>query len=481
MNPRPVLRVLGFLLVATGAGMLPAAAIAIFDGSHDLVPLLLSAGISAAVGVLLMLTTRGRTDLGVRDGFAIVTFAWLGCGLFGSLPYLLSGTCSTPVDAVFESVSGFTTTGATILPDVEAIPRGILFWRSLTQWLGGMGIVVLSVAVLPALGVGGMEMFRAEVPGPVTDRLSPRIQSTAKILWGVYVGISLVEFGLLMMGGMGIFDAACHTFTTVATGGFSTRNASLAAFDSAFLDAVVTFFMFVAGANFALHYLLVRRSVRQYRRDEEFRFYVTVSLISIVILWIVLVASGGHGILSGLRYASFQAVSIVTTTGFGTADYIAWGYLAQLVLFLLMFFGGCTGSTGGGMKHMRILVLGKNAHREMRLLIHRQALFNVKLSGRRVGDSVMLNILGFFVLYILAFVVGTLVVAGLGVGIVTSMGATAACLGNIGPGLGAVGPTSTYAGLPAAAKIVLTLLMILGRLELYTVLVLLTPMYWRRT
>jgi trk system potassium uptake protein TrkH len=267
----------------------------------------------------------------------------------------------------------------------------------------------------------------------------------------------------------------------VATGGFSTRNASIGAFDSAFIDGVVTLFMFLAGTNFALHYLLLRRHVRHYSRDEEFRFYVRVTVVAIVILAFILILRMGETPLRALRLASFQAVSIITTTGFGTADYVLWGYLAQLLLFLLMFFGGSAGSTGGGMKHMRVLLLGKNATREMRRLLHRKGVFNVKLSGRRVEDDIMLNILGFFVLYVLSFVVTTLVVAGMGVDVVTSMGAAAATLGNIGPGLGEVGPTSTYAALPSAGKILLSFCMLLGRLELYTVLVLLTPMFWRRT
>ena len=481
MNRRVVLRVLGVLLAAIGAAMLPAAVFALVDGSYDLPALLLSAGISLFTGLALVLGLRGKTDLGVRDGFAIVTFGWLGSAVFGALPYLLSGAVHGPVDALFESMSGFTTTGATVFSNVEALPRGLLFWRSTTHWLGGMGIVVLSVAILPALGVGGMQLFQAEVPGPTADRLSPRIQNTAKILWGVYVGLSALEVVLLMLGGMGAFDSVCHTFGTMATGGFSTKNASIGHYSSAYIQAVITVFMFLAGANFSLHYWLLKGRVKGYWKDEEFRFYSIVALAAIALLWLNLVLRMGENPLHGLQLASFQAVSILTTTGYGTADYLLWGFAAQILLLLLMFFGGCAGSTGGGMKHMRVLLLGKHGLRELRRLLHRHAVFRVKLSGRMVQDDVMMNVLGFFLLYVLLFAVGTLVVSALGLDLATAVGATAATLGNIGPGLGEVGPASTYSDVPAAAKGVLTVLMLLGRLELFTVLVVLTPMFWKRT
>jgi trk system potassium uptake protein TrkH len=481
MNRRSVQRVLGVLLASIGVFILPAAGFAFADRTSDLFPLLLSAGISLAVGLALLAGTRGKVDLTVKDGFAIVTFGWLACAVFGALPFLISGAIRSPVDAFFESMSGFTTTGSTILTDIEALPRGLLFWRSLTHWLGGMGIVVLSVAVLPALGVGGMQLFRAEVPGPTADRLSPRIQNTAKILWGVYVGLSAIEAGLLMFGGMSFFDALCHTFGTMATGGFSTRNASVGAFPSPFIQTVITVFMFLAGANFALHYWLLRRRFTHYWKDEEFRFYAVITVSAIALLWADLVFRLGEAPLHGLQLASFQAVSILTTTGFGTADFLLWGAAAQILLLLLMFIGGCAGSTGGGMKNMRVLLLGKHGHREIRRLIHRQAVFTVRLSGRRVSDEVMMNVLGFFLLYVLIFAVATLTVSAMGVDLTTSLGAAAATLGNIGPGLGEVGPASTYAALPAAAKAVLAGCMLLGRLELFTVLVVLTPMFWRRT
>lgn len=479
MNPRSILRVVGVVVFAIGVAMIPAAVIAGLDGTADFVPLLISAGSALAVALLLVLGTRGKTDLSIKDGFFIVSAGWVAAGVFGAVPYVLSGVAS-PIDAFFESVSGFSTTGATIFRDIESLPRGILFWRSMTHWLGGMGIVVLSVAVLPFLGVGGMQLFKAEVPGPTADRLTPRIQSTAAFLWGTYLVLTVLETGLLMAGGgMDWFESICHTFGTVATGGFSTRNASIGAFGP-YEQIVITLFMFLAGVNFSLHYWALRRRWGVYARDEEFRFYLVLALIATGFLWVSIYLNGHAGLWDGLRHSAFQAVSIMTTTGYGTADFLLWGPGAQILLFTLMFLGGCAGSTGGGMKQLRIAVLGKYGVREMKKLLHPHGIFRIKFSGKAVPDDVLLNILGFFLLYVAAFVVGALVVAATGVEAVTAIGASAACLGNIGPGLGDVGPASTYTALPGLAKGVLVFLMLLGRLELYTVLVLLTPMYWRK-
>ncbi|MFQ5599975.1 MAG: TrkH family potassium uptake protein [Candidatus Krumholzibacteriia bacterium] len=481
MNHRAVLRVLGFIAMAAGAAMLPPAGLAWLDGSADFLPLLISAGIQLVSGLVVLITTSGSVDLRIKDGFAIVTFGWLAAALFGALPYYLSGVCPNPINAFFESMSGFTTTGATIFTDIESLPRGLLLWRSLTQWLGGMGIVVLSVAVLPMLGIGGMQLFKAEVPGPTADRLSPRIQSTAKILWGVYVGMSGVETVLLLLGGMSLFDALCHTFCTVSTGGFSTRNASVGGFSSAYIDAVVTVFMFLAGANFSLHFWLLRRRVRHYMQNEEFRLYALITVVATLLIGMRLLAGLGMPPLVALRLAVFQSVSILTSTGFGTGDFLLWGFGVQIMLFAMMFCGGCAGSTGGGMKLMRVLVLAKHGIREIRKHMHPQAIFNVRLSGKLVSDDVMMRILGFFLLYMSVFILVAMAVAAMGVDTVTAFGASIATLSNIGPGLGDVGPGSTYAGIPMVAKLLLTASMLLGRLELFTVLILLTPMFWRKT
>ncbi|MBW2450920.1 MAG: TrkH family potassium uptake protein, partial [Deltaproteobacteria bacterium] len=423
---------------------------------------------------------RSERDLSVRDGFAVVTFGWTFFALFGSLPFVFSGAIPSFLDAFFETMSGFTTTGSTILTNIEAIPESLLLWRSMTQWLGGMGIIVLSLAILPMLGVGGMQLFKAEVPGPTADRLKPRIQDTAKLLWGVYVLLTSAEIILLMLGNMSFFDALNHAFTTMATGGFSTRNASVAAYDSAFIDWVITVFMFLAGINFSLHYLALRGRVLDYVRNEEFRFYVTLTLFGIVLITLFNMGSSYDSILDSLRFSAFQVVSILTTTGFGTADYELWPVLCQYLLVIGMFVGGCAGSTGGGMKVARILLLFKHAHVQVYRLIHPRAVRLVKLADRPVDKEVMQSILGFFALYMGVFVAASLIMAGTGMDLTSAGAAVIATLGNIGPGLGSVGPTDNFADVPAIGKIVLTLCMLLGRLELFTVLVLVFPTFWRK-
>lgn len=480
MNPRAVTHVVATILLALGIAMLAPAVLAWLEDEADLEALLLAAAVALGVGLLLWLRSRGDVDLHLRDGFVIVTVGWLAASLVGALPYLWTGVTESFPDAFFESVSGFTTTGASIFTNVETLPRGLLLWRSLTQWLGGMGIVVLSVAILPALSVGGMQLFKAEVPGGGADRLSPRIQSTAKILWGVYAGMSALEVALLVLCGMDLFEAVCHTFTTVSTGGFSTRNASIGAFDSAAIDAVVIVFMYLAGANFALHYWLLRGRLRHYWANEEYRLYTALTVGVIFVLWAIVALQTDTGVWLALRQAAFQTCSILTSTGFATADYLLWGALAQLLLFAAMFVGGCTGSTGGGLKVMRALVLTRVGMRELRKQLHPQAIFNVRLSGKLVPEDVVLKILGFFMFYVSIFLLVALGVAATGVEPMTAFGASIASLSNIGPGFGQVGPASNYAGLPAVAKLLLSGAMLLGRLELFTVLVLFLPMFWRR-
>ena len=482
MNNRAILRVLGFIIIAVGLAMLPAAILSIFqDHPIEQTALFVSAAVPILIGLVVLLLTRGESvDLKIKDGFAVTTFGWLAAGLFGGLPYLLSGTC-TPVDAFFESLSGFTTTGATIFDDIESLPKGLLLWRSLTQWLGGMGIVVLSVAILPALGVGGMQLFKAEVPGPTADRLSPRIQDTAKILWGVYFGLTAIEAVLLLLGGMTPFEAVCHAFTTLSTGGFSTRNASIGGFESTYIDAVITLFMFIAGANFSLHFWLLRRGQwKRYFKNEEFRFYLILVVVSALALWIAIEMNTDATFETGFRWSVFQTVSILTSTGYGTSDYLLWGFGAQTMIFFLMFAGACAGSTAGGIKLMRVLLLAKHANRVMKKALHPQGVFNIRHSGQLVDDDVMMNVLGFFLLYFALLVVSTISVAAMGVDFTTAISATVSMLSNIGPGLSQVGPTSTYADLPGAAKIILTFCMLFGRLELFTVLVVFMPMFWRK-
>ena len=410
----------------------------------------------------------------------MVTFGWLFFSLFGSLPFLLSGAIPSFTDAFFETMSGFSTTGATILTDIEVLPMGILFWRSLTHWIGGMGIIVLSLAILPFLGVGGMQLFKAEVPGPVADKLTPRITETAKILWAVYVLITAAETVLLMFGGMTLFDALCHSFGTMATGGYSTKNASIGAFNSAYIDYVVIFFMLLAGINFALHFRVLRGDIKAYFRNQE--FLVFFSIIGMAFLLIGLDTFFGQypDTELAVRKTLFQVVAILTTTGYGTADYELWAFSSQLILFFLMFVGGCAGSTGGGMKVMRIHLLVKFVFSEITRLLHPHAVVPVRIGKNVVPREVVTNVVGYFILFMLLFIFGVLIMAALGMDIVTAFGAVAASLGNIGPGLGEVGPTDNYAHLPVMGKWVLAILMLAGRLEVFTVVILFSPSYWRK-
>jgi trk system potassium uptake protein len=480
VNVRLVLHLLGLLLLFLAGSLLLPIPFALYFADGSQFPFALAATVCLAIGGLLVRTCNSSRELSVRDGFAVVTFGWLTFAVFGALPYLFTGAISSPLDAVFETMSGFTTTGATILTDIEAAPPSVLFWRALTQWLGGMGFIVLSLAILPMLGVGGMQLFKAEMPGPTADRLKPRIQDTAKLLWGVYVLLTAVQTVLLMFGGMTFFDALCHSFTTLATGGFSPRNASVGAFDSAYIDAVITFFMFVAAVNFSLHYYALRGRLGNFLRNEEFRIYLYLTAgIILLVMW------ANHGavytsLLDNLRYSTFQVVSIMTTTGFGTADYALWPAVSQYLLFFAMFVGGCAGSTAGGMKVARLLLLFKHAQVQIYRLIHPRAVRLVKLGETPVDREVMQAILGFFALYIAIFAFATFLMTATGLDVISAGGSVIATLGVIGPGFGSVGPVENYAHIIPFGKVVLIGCMLLGRLELFTVLVLFFPSFWRR-
>lgn len=481
MNLTVTLRILGALLLFLAVALFVPLPFSLYYADGAWPAFLLSALICALVGGGVFLPFRGAKELTVREGFAVVTFGWTTFALFGALPYLFSGAIASPMDAVFETMSGFTTTGSTILTAIESLPPSLLFWRSLTQWLGGMGIIVLSLAILPMLGVGGMQLFKAEVPGPTTDRLRPRIQDTAKMLWGVYFLLTLAETVLLMLGGMGFFDALCHSFTTLSTGGFSTRNASVAAFNSGYIDYVITLFMILAGINFALHFQVLRGRTRDFFRSEELRIYLGLILVATLVVMVFNALGGIYtGLVDSLRFSLFQVASIMTTTGFGTADFELWPVLAQYILVLLMFIGGCAGSTSGGIKVARILLLFKHAQVQVFRLIHPRAVRIVKLGRRPVDREVLQAILGFFALFVGVFVCGSLLVAASGLDLVSAAAAVIACLANIGPGLGSVGPLDNFAHVPDFGKLVLIVCMLMGRLELFTVLVLFFPSFWRR-
>lgn len=504
MNKKAVAYTLGNLLLCVVVALLAPLLIAVYYGHRygegDLMAFVWTIVVTIAAGLILRVTCRTTPDLHNREGFAVVALGWMVIALFGALPFFFYGAFQAEGRGVvdefifcyFESMSGFSTTGATVLTEIEHLPHGILFWRSLTHWLGGMGIVVLAVAILPLLGVGGMQLYRAEAPGPQTDRLTPRIASTAKLMWGVYVLISGVEF-LFLWGGqlvgatqMTAFDAACHAFGTMATGGFATKNASIGQYNSVYIDVVITCFMFLAGTNFALHYRALRGDIRSYWRDTEFRFYCFMYAFCIsLITWNTLSSVGGAAPVydsagESLQYASFQVAAIITTTGYGTADFELWPSLSQCLLVMMMFFGGCAGSTGGGMKHVRFLLLIKHGYAEIKRLIMPRAVLPIRLGDRVVSPDLMRNILGFFSLFLGCVAVATLIMAALGLDTVTAFTCVVATIFNIGPGLGTVGPVDNYAHIPAIGKCVLSFCMVLGRLELYTVLVLFAPQLWKR-
>ncbi|MFA7184821.1 MAG: TrkH family potassium uptake protein [Victivallales bacterium] len=506
MNIRSVINVVSALTVVIGLAILTAAPVAwvMGDGGEVVLRLTVAAAIPMLVGgVIFFLSRCPKYVLGKREGYGIVTFGWTAAAVFGALPFIIvSDFCW--YDAFFETMSGFTTTGASVLDNslqlrngkflqkgIADLPCGLLYWRSLTHWLGGMGIVVLSLAIVPFLGSGGQALYDAEVPGPTSDQLTPRIANSAKILWGVYLLLSLLET-LLLWGAMPLFDAWCHTCGTMATGGFSTRQASIGFYNSVYVDWIIVFFMFLAGGNFVLHYRALRGKPVLHFKDEEFRWYLYITLIAIATITMVLMIQGAPiistsgskvvpGFANAVRYAAFQVVSILTTTGFCTADFALWPAYAGLLLVILMFIGGCGGSTGGGMKVSRFLLLLKYGVSQVRRCLFPHEISNVHLNKTRLNTETLHKVLSFFFLFVSLFVIFSLLLSLYpGVDYETATSASIAALGNIGPGLGKVGAACTYAWLHPSAKLILSLAMLLGRLEVYTVLVVLLPTFWKK-
>ncbi|MDA3924950.1 MAG: TrkH family potassium uptake protein [Kiritimatiellae bacterium] len=416
----------------------------------------------------------------------LVTFGWIFASAFGALPYILSGVIPNVASAFFETMSGFTTTGASVLPDgayptLECIPRGILFWRALTHWFGGMGVLVLCVAILPFLGAGGMQLYRAEMPGPSKDRLTPRITTTAKLLWGVYALLTLAEVFLLkFLGKMNWFDSFCHTFATMATGGFSTRTASVGAYNSPVIDCIIILFMFLAGVNFSLHYYALTGKPGRYFKDAEFRGYFLFWLVCGLFITINIWGTIYTGFGESLRVSFFQVTSILTTTGFVSADFNLWPQPSRMLLVIMMFVGGCAGSTGGGIKVVRIMIMCKKMIKEVRQFMRPQSVLQVKLGNKPVEAKVLSNISAFFTIFVIIFVVASFLMTFFTPDLVTAATSVVATLGNIGPGLNAVGATQNYAGISATGQMILSACMLLGRLELYTVLILFLPSFWKR-
>lgn len=480
---RTVSFVIGAAVTAVGASMVLSAAVAAAYREWDTATGILAASITTLAAGLALWRLVGRpAPIRVKDGFATVGLAWFVLSVFGALPYLFTGTISDPTDAFFETVSGFTTTGASILANPADLPHGIGLWRGFTQWIGGMGVIVLSVAILPLLGTGGMQLARAEAPGHSPDRLTPRFQETAKRLWLLYAALTAVEVVLLVVGDMNLFQAVVHSFTTMSTGGFGTEATSIAGF-SPYIKGVITVFMFIAGTSFALHYRALRRP-GEYLRNSEFKLYTVLVAAAIVIV------AGGlfrdNAPLTAIRDATFNVVSIVTTTGYASADFGAWRPALQILIVGLMFLGGMAGSTAGSVKTFRVGILSKAAFADLRRLVYPRGMFAVRFGRERVPDPVVEAIQSFFLFYMFLFMTATFLLTFIDANLserldlVTAASAVASSLGNIGPGLGDVGPTANFASLPAPGKVMLSGLMIVGRLEIFPVLLLFTRDLWRR-
>ncbi len=482
MNLVTVCKVIAVLLLVIVAFMTLPIVVALSMDELQIIPAFLipMVVVIALAGTYLMITRKSRSGLSAKSGFLLVTFSWLSASAIGALPFTISGSIPSYTDAFFETMSGFTTTGATILTDIEAMPASLLFWRSLTHWLGGMGIIVLTVAILPLLGVGGFQIMKAEAPGPSVDRLTPKITHTAKILWFIYLGLTVLETLLLMIGGLSLFDALTHTFGTLATGGFSPKVASIGHYASPFVQVVITIFMLAAGVNFMLYYRLLMRQFRVIEQNTELKAYLGIFVVATIGVALSLVGTAYESFAESLRYAGFQVASILTTTGYATTDFVQWPAFAQGILFALMFVGGSAGSTGGGVKVVRIVAVLKQGFNEMRYLVHSRGVFSIRLNRDAVRKDVIYSITGFVFLYVFFILLTTVTVSAGGHDVLTSVTTALATLGNIGPGFGRIGPVESYAFFQDYLKWFLSFIMMIGRLEIYTVLVLFTPVFWRR-
>ena len=493
LNYKIIFHFLGLLLLFNGGFMLIATLVSFAYKDGVVLEMLLSGLTVLLIGGFVMFNTKNhRKEMNKREGYIVVALGWIVMSLSGSLPYMLTEAIPSFTNAFFETMSGYTTTGASILNDIEIVPKGVLFWRSMTHWIGGMGIIVLAIAILPLLGIGGMQLFAAEAPGPGGDKLHPRITDTAKRLWLIYVGYTVVETILLQVAGMSFFDAINHALSTLSTGGFSTKNASVAHWNSnPAIQWIIIVFMFLAGTNFVLSYFAFKGRVQKIIKDEEFKLYFKFILIFTVISALVIYfnadvskSSIEHPMVLGelessFRHAAFQVLAIITTTGFVSADYTLWTPFLTIFFFGLMFLGGSAGSTSGGIKVVRHLVLVKNGFLEFKRALHPNAILPVRYNQKSVSKDIVFNILGFFITYMILFIIGALVFSMFKLDFESSIGLAASSLGNVGPALGDFGPVNNYAALPSLGKWWASFLMLLGRLELFTVLILLTPFFWR--
>ena len=482
INKSVVLNVVGTLIIITGVLMALAIPFSFYynDGMQGV--FIQSTLITIAIGLLTKYLTRKKKNDEVkkREGYLIVAFGWTGMIICSAIPYLLSGAFDGITNVFFETVSGLTTTGSSILNNIEQMPESILFWRSMTQWIGGMGIIVLTIAILPLLGVGGMELFASEAPGPTKDKIHPRIKETAKRLWLIYVSLTLLQTTLLWVADMSFFDALNHALTTMSTGGFSTKQASIAHFTSPMIQYIIILFMFLAGTNFTLLYFGSKLKFKKFWNNDEFNWYVMAVILLTFVVTPLVYFSLNTGVEESIRTALFQVVSIITTTGYASANYTEWGAFASFIFFLLLFSGASAGSTSGGMKIVRITLLIKNGFLEFKRRLHPSAIIPVQLNGNGVSPKIIYNLLAFVFFYLFVFVSGSIALTFIGLDFKDAISASITAVSNVGPGIGSINPGASFAHLPNEAKWVLSFLMILGRLELFTIAILFTPYFWRR-
>ena len=481
INFKTIIRIIGILLLLETVMFLVCSSVSFYYRESDMLDFWKAGGITAGIGLLLAaLGKGGERQLTRRDGYVLVSFAWVAFSLFGMLPFYIGGYIPDIADAFFETMSGFSSTGATILDDIESLPHGILFWRSMTQWIGGLGLIMFTIAVLPIFGVSGLQVFAAEASGPTHDKVHPRIGITAKWIWSIYTGITTLLVCLLMLGGMDWFDSICHAFATTGTGGFSTKQASVAYYNSPYIEYVISIFMFISGINFTLVLLFVNRKFKKFISNAELKFYFSSVVFFTAVIAIALYYTSPMGMEESFRKSLFQVISLHTSTGFATDDYMQWSPVLWGLLTIIMLMGACAGSTTGGLKCIRMVILTKVSRNEFKHILHPNAILPVRINKQVISSSIVSTVLAFCFIYITIIVISTLLMMTMGVGAEESIGCVISSIGNMGPGLGETGPAYSWNALPDAAKWLLSLLMLLGRLELFTVLLLFTPDFWKR-
>ncbi|WP_294633278.1 TrkH family potassium uptake protein [uncultured Bacteroides sp.] len=482
INFKTVIRIIGILLLLETIMLLVCAGVSLYYQDEDLIDFCISAGITAGTGILMALWGKnGKRQLTRRDGYVLVSFTWIAFSILGTFPFYISGYIPSITNAFFETMSGFSSTGATILDDIEALPHGLLFWRSMMQWIGGLGIIMFTIAVLPIFGVNGLQVFAAEASGPTHDKIHPRIGVTAKWIWSIYAGITGILVVLLMLGGMDWFDSVCHAFTAISTGGFSTKQASIAYYNSPYIEYVLSVFMFISGINFMLLLLFFNRKFKKAIHDAELKWYFWSVALFTAAIAVILYYTQPMGVEEAFRQSLFQVISLHTSTGFATNDYMLWPAVTWVLLTIIMLMGACAGSTSGGLKCIRMVILAKIARNEFKHILHPNAILPVRLNKQVVPPSVQSTVLAFCFIYAAISIVSVLIMMSLGIDFLESVGCVVSSISNMGPGLGDTGPAFSWNALPDLAKWLMSFLMLLGRLELFTVLLLFTPEFWTKS